>query len=88
MSKLDAAQRNMLAKSDFAVPSRAPGSGSYPINDASHARNALSRASGKPVQGQVDAAVHRKFPGIGAKVQGRSGQSLEHMASRMHPGAK
>jgi hypothetical protein len=62
---LSAASRNRLAPKSFAVPSKAPGSGSYPIPDASHARNALSRASGKPVEGQVRAAVKRKFPGIG-----------------------
>jgi hypothetical protein len=65
MAKLTAADRKSIPKNAFAVPSKAPGSGSYPIPDASHARNALARASGKPVQGQVDAAVHRKFPGIG-----------------------
>jgi hypothetical protein len=65
MAKLTAADRKAIPKGSFAVPSKAPGSGSYPIPDASHARNALARASGKPVQGQVDAAVHRKFPGIG-----------------------
>jgi hypothetical protein len=57
---LSAASRNRLAPKSFAVPSKAPGSGSYPIPDASHAR-----ASGKPVEGQVRSAVKRKFPGIG-----------------------
>lgn len=65
MAKLTAADRKQIPKNAFAVPSKAPGSGSYPIPDAAHARNAEARASGKPVQGQVDAAVHRKFPGIG-----------------------
>lgn len=64
MAKLTSKQRGNLASSSFAVPSKAPGSGSYPIPDASHARNALARAAGKPVQGQVDTAVHRKFPAI------------------------
>lgn len=84
MSKLSAADRKAMSKNAFAVPAKAPGSGSFPIPDASHARNALARASGKPEQGQVDAAVHRRFPGIGAKVQGRPGESLESMADRMH----
>ncbi len=58
-----------LPKSDFAVKSTGKygGKGSYPIPDASHARNALARASGKSVEPQVRAAVHRKFPGIGSK---------------------
>lgn len=67
MAKLSSAARKALPKSDFAVPSKAPASGSYPINNASHARNALSRSSGKPVAGQVRAAVKRKFPGIISK---------------------
>jgi hypothetical protein len=62
MAKLTAKARNHLASSTFAGPDR-----SYPIPDASHARNALARASGKPVAPEVRAAVHRKFPGIGAK---------------------
>ena len=37
MAKLTMAQRRKLPKSDFAVPSKAPGPGSYPINDAKHA---------------------------------------------------
>lgn len=57
--------RKTLPKKDFAVPSKAPKSGSYPINDANHARNALARSSGKPVATQVKAAVKRKFPSIG-----------------------
>src|SRR5579859_5282960 len=66
-AKLKAKQRRALPKSAFAIPSKAPKSGSYPINDESHARNALSRAAGKPEEAQVRAAVRRKFPNIGAK---------------------
>lgn len=85
MAKLDAADRKALPNNAFAVPSKAPGSGSYPIPDANHARDALARSSGKPVAGQVRAAVERKFPGIGAKVQNRPGESMDAMADRMHP---
>ena len=46
------------------MPSKAPGSGSYPIENASHARNALARSAGKPVAGQVRRAVARKYPGM------------------------
>lgn len=53
--------------SNFAVPSNAPGSGSYPIEDESHARNALARSSGKQVEAEVRAKVKAKFPGIGRK---------------------
>ena len=67
MAKLTTAARKVIPKSQFAVPSKAPASGSYPINDRSHAANALARASGKAVEGQVRAAVARKYPGMGKK---------------------
>src|SRR5690242_2088164 len=65
VGKLTAAERKHIPMGQFAGPHR-----SYPINDASHARNALSRVSqnGSPaLQAQVRAAVHRKYPGIGQK---------------------
>ena len=64
MAKLTAAKRRAIPKSSFAVPSKSPKSGSYPINDAKHARNALARSSGKAVAGKVRAAVARKYPSI------------------------
>lgn len=62
MAKLNAAARKRIPSKDFAGPDR-----SYPIEDRSHARNALARASGKPVAAEVRAKVHAKFPGIGKK---------------------
>lgn len=62
---LSAASRNRMKASTFAGPDR-----SYPINDASHARNALARVSqfGSPaLKAKVRAKVHSKFPGIGKK---------------------
>ena len=70
MAKLSMKQRKALPKSAFAVPSKAPGPGSYPMPDASHARNARSRAAqfGSP---EVKAAVRKKaaekFPSIKMK---------------------
>lgn len=58
--KLTTEARKRIPSDEFAGPHR-----SYPINDASHARNALARASGKSVEPEIRAAVHRKFPGIG-----------------------
>ena len=63
----------MLAPSDFALPGKGEGpkgagSGSYPIPDASHARNALARVAqhGSPAEkAEVREKVHEKFPGIG-----------------------
>lgn len=65
MAKLTAATRNALPSSDFVFKK----SRKFPIEDKSHARNALSRAAhkGGSVEKKVRAAVHRKFPGIGKK---------------------
>ena len=67
MGELSTEQRNRLPRSDFAIPSKAPGSGSYPIPDEPHARDALARVAqhGSPAeQAEVRAAVKRKFPEI------------------------
>jgi hypothetical protein len=76
-AKLDAADRRALPKSAFAIPSKAPGSGSYPIHDESHARAALSRASGKPEEGTVRAKVHAKYPNMGTKSTGVPAESVK-----------
>ena len=68
MAKLSTTDRKNLPEGDFAVPSKAPKSGSYPIPDKSHAKNALARASqfGSPeVKSKVRAKVARKYPGMG-----------------------
>lgn len=68
MAKLTAAARKRIPKSQFAIPSKKPGAGSYPIEDKAHARNALSRVSqhGSPSEKKrVRAAVHKKYPSIG-----------------------
>ncbi len=62
MAKLTTAKRKAIPSKDFAGPDR-----SYPINDASHARNALARVSqhGTPaLKARVKATVKRKYPGI------------------------
>ncbi len=64
MAKLTTTMRKSLPKKAFAVPSKAPVSGSYPIPNKSHAQNALARSSGKPVAAQVRRAVAKKFPGM------------------------
>lgn len=63
-AKLSSKQRGDLPKGDFVFPDKAPGSGSYPIPDRSHAANALARASGKPEEAAVKAAVYRKYPDL------------------------
>lgn len=76
MAKLDMAARKRLPSSSFALPGKGTGksgkgSGSYPIPDPSHARNALARSSGKPVAAQVRAKVKAKFPSIGGMSVGK-----------------
>jgi len=64
-----------MAASSFALPSRKTksnpaGRGAYPIEDAAHARNALSRVSrfGTPSEkAAVRAKVKAKYPGIGKR---------------------
>jgi len=66
MVKLTSKKRKGLKGSQFAIPSERK----YPINDKSHARNALSRVSqhGTSVEkAQVRKAVKRKYPSIGKK---------------------
>ena len=71
MAKLTTATRNALPGGDFALPGRR-----YPIEDASHARNAKARVSqhGTPAEkAKVNAAVSRKFPDIGKSAGGNRG---------------
>jgi hypothetical protein len=78
MAKLTAAKRNKLSAPTFAGPDR-----SYPIPDASHARNALARASqhaSATLKAKIRAKVHRKFPGI--KQHDESGMKMDGGAVR------
>lgn len=64
MAKLTSGERNRLSSSSFVFP----GKRAYPIEDESHARNALSRIAqyGTPAEkAKVRSAVHKKYPGIG-----------------------
>lgn len=75
MAKLTEKARNKMPSKDFALPGKGKGpagkgAGSYPIEDKSHARNALVRVSqhGTPAEkATVRAKVKAKFPGIGGK---------------------
>lgn len=63
MAKLTTKARKAIPSKEFAGPDR-----SYPIEDKSHARNALSRVSqhgSSELKAKVRAAVHRKYPDIG-----------------------
>jgi hypothetical protein len=63
MAKLTARARKAIPADKFALAGRR-----YPIEDASHARNALARVSQHGTSSEkatVRAAVHRAFPSIG-----------------------
>jgi hypothetical protein len=67
MSKLTSSARKKLPKSKFAIPKKAPESGSYPVDTENRARNALARVSqhGTPAEkAAVRAKVKREFPTI------------------------
>jgi len=75
MARLTAAARKRMPSSSFALPGKGEGkggkgAGSYPIPDASHARNALARVAQHGTSAEK-AAVRRKvaakYPGIGKK---------------------
>ncbi len=66
MAKLTTKARKALPSSEFAGPNR-----SYPVNNASHARNAKSRASQQynagrlsgSAKAKIDAKANRKLKG-------------------------
>jgi hypothetical protein len=62
MAKLTMAARRALPKSAFAVPSKAPGPGSYPIPDAAHKRAAAGLAGMHHASSSVKAAIASKHP--------------------------
>ena len=70
--RLTTGERNRLPRADFALPGKGAGphgkgAGSYPIEDESHARNALARVSQHGTaeeKATVRRRVHAKFPGI------------------------
>lgn len=70
MAKLSTKDRKSMSRKQFAIPEKAPKSGSYPIPDRSHAQNALARVSqfGSPSEkARVRAKVHAKYPDMGKK---------------------
>lgn len=63
MAKLFAAKRNALPTKDFALP----GKRAFPINDKTHAVQALRmKGHASPSeQGEIESKVASKFPGVG-----------------------
>lgn len=69
MARLTTKERKALPKSDFAIPGKAPKSGSFPIPDKSHAANAMARAANKSpaIKAAVKRKVRAKYPDMGKK---------------------
>lgn len=80
MPPLTSKKRNALPGSSFALPGRR-----YPINDRAHAANAKARVSqyGTPAEkAKVNAAVSRKYPGMGKSNMGNSAPSTPSVSQR------
>ena len=62
MAKLTASTRKKIPKSEFGVPSKAPGSGSYPMPDKAHAAVAkayATRFASPSEKKKIDAKANR-----------------------------
>ena len=80
MSKLTAAQRKRIEPKDFAGPDK-----SYPIEDKSHARNALARVSqhgSSELKAKVRAKVEAKYPSIKVGGEGEKAKSRKDRPER------
>lgn len=69
MSKLKAATRKALPKSEFGLP----GSRKYPMPDRSHAANAKARASQQAHAGRISKATEAKIDAKANRVLGKKG---------------
>lgn len=74
MAKLTSKERNALPSKDFAEPKERK----YPIEDASHRRNAKARASEMEHKGDIGKSTERK---IDSKADGK--MAHEHFHDKM-----
>ena len=81
MAKLTAKKRNKLPAKAFALPGRR-----YPIEDKSHAKNALSRVSQHGTSEEkatVRRKVHSKYPGIRVSGMQKGGRKYGRQRKRV-----
>jgi hypothetical protein len=80
MAVLTAQDRREIPKKDFGVPSKAPGSGSYPLPDKAHAEAALRLDHNAPPseRPKIEAMAHKK---LGESPVG----DHKAMIAKMHP---
>ncbi len=77
MARLTMAERKDIKREDFAIPEKAPGPGSYPIENREHAEKALQLSGGKAEEARVKAAVKKKYPDMGDDKKGKEGSAEE-----------
>ena len=85
MAELDAAERNKLPKSSFGEP----GKRAYPMEDASHAKAAKSRASEMEHKGKLSKSEEEKIDAKADKKLGEKREKKEtkheyHAHNRLH----
>lgn len=87
MARLTTKQRKAVPKSDFGVPSKAPGPGSYPMPDKAHARAAKSLAhNASPAERErIDAMADRK---LGIKEGGAKDKKIDRLVGVPDHGPK
>jgi 2'-5' RNA ligase len=76
--ELTARGREHIADHNFALPEEKK----YPIQDLSHARNALARSSGKPEEEKVRTAVYRKYQVLKPKEVGKESGKVRRFLGR------
>lgn len=81
MAQLTASTRRSLPKSDFGVPSKAPGRGSYPMPDKTHAKVAVGLAE---MHGHHELAQKLKRKAQAKGLIKSSGGSKLKMSSLLH----
>lgn len=87
MAKLNTKERNSLKTGSFAIPEKR----AYPIEDISHARNALARVSqfgSTSEKARVRRAVHAKYPSIAAKSVAKHPSDYESDYAKMRSGTR
>ena len=93
-ARLSYQERKEIPKSEFAIPEKAPGPGSYPMPDEAHARNAWARvnAFGTPEEkAKVLRAIKNKYPGLYSRIMAKkadSGEDEEENEEEMTPAEK
>ena len=71
MAKLTAAKRKAIPASEFGLPKKRK----YPMEDASHAANAKSRASGAEAKGIISKSTEAKIDAKANKVLGNKAKT-------------